>query len=151
MQGGLDDAGSESGSAVGVAGSSWGGSNSTRALRRRGSSGSSEFYFVDQPQQQGGAAGSEFIQVLLMPPLFLAVYPDNQPPAAPRVGVDRIIRRKACGDVYSSQTVPLRMYVIWLSFIVSVLVLFSILSEPRPCSFVVHLLSSLCSKGCIEL
>lgn len=111
MQGGLDDAGSESGSAVGVAGSSWGGSNSNRALRRRGSSGSSEFYFVDQPQQPGGAAGSEFIQVLLMPPLILTLYLPNQPSAAPRVGVGRIIWRKGfgCGKFSSWQTVPLRM------------------------------------------
>lgn len=55
-----DDMGSDHSVDMGMGGSAWVSSSSTRALRRRGSSGSSEFYFVDTLQQ--GVSGSTFSQ-----------------------------------------------------------------------------------------
>lgn len=60
--GGLVEDGLSDHGGMGAGGSTWGGSNSTRALRRRGSSGSSEFYFVDTLQQQGGGGGGGYAQ-----------------------------------------------------------------------------------------
>lgn len=73
---GADDMSSDHSVEMGMGGSAWVSSSSTRALRRRGSSGSSEFYFVDTQQ---GVSGSTYSQppVSMGSPSFTEILPDG--------------------------------------------------------------------------